>query len=73
MRSSAPHGDRRRQLDQVRGAARRDGRLATRIVSIDPEPRGEVDTQCDRVLHLPLEAADASVFGRERLLASAPG
>ena len=55
-------GDRFRQLDQVRGRARRDGRLQTRIVSIDPRPRAEVDELCDRVLRVPLEAADLSVF-----------
>ena len=43
--------------------ARRDGALETRIVSIDPEPRAEVDELCDRVLRAPLETADTSVFG----------
>ena len=38
--------------------ARRDGALETRIVSIDPQPRAEVDELCDRVLRVPLEAAD---------------
>jgi predicted O-methyltransferase YrrM len=42
--------------------ARRDGRLETRIVSIDPQPRAEVDALCDRVLRVPLETADTSVF-----------
>ena len=42
--------------------ARRDGRLDTRIVSIDPQPRAEVDELCDRLLRAPLEAADLSVF-----------
>jgi hypothetical protein len=42
--------------------ARRDGALETRIVSIDPEPRAEVDELCDRVLREPLEAADTTVF-----------
>jgi hypothetical protein len=42
--------------------ARRDGHLETRIVSIDPQPRAEVDELCDRVLRAPLEAADTSVF-----------
>jgi len=42
--------------------ARRDGRLQTRIVSIDPEPRAEVDALCDRVVRMPLEAVDTSVF-----------
>jgi hypothetical protein len=42
--------------------ARRDGQLNTQIVSIDPEPRVEVDDLCDRVLRAPLEATDISVF-----------
>jgi hypothetical protein len=42
--------------------ARGDGRLQTRIVSIDPQPRAEVDALCDRVLRVPLEAVDTSVF-----------
>jgi len=42
--------------------ARRDGQLDTQIMSIDPEPRAEVDELCDRVLRVPLEAADISVF-----------
>lgn len=42
--------------------ARRDGRLQTRIVSIDPEPRAEVDALCDRVVRTPLEMADIAVF-----------
>ena len=42
--------------------ARRDGRLETQIMSIDPEPRAEVGELCDRVLRVPLEAADISVF-----------
>jgi predicted O-methyltransferase YrrM len=50
--------------DSTKFAARasRDGALETRIVSIDPEPRAEVDQLCDRVLRVPLEAADASIF-----------
>ena len=42
--------------------ASRDGELQTRIVSIDPEPRAEVDRLCDRSVRVPLEAADLSVF-----------
>jgi hypothetical protein len=38
--------------------------LDTRIVSIDPHPRAEVDRLCDEVIRSPLEAADLSVFGR---------
>jgi hypothetical protein len=43
--------------------ARRDGELHTRIVSIDPKPRAAVDQLCDRVLRMPLEMTDQSVFG----------
>lgn len=39
----------------------RDGELSTRIVSIDPAPRAEVDALCDEVIRRPLEDADLSV------------
>lgn len=42
--------------------ARRDGNLRTRIVSIDPNPRDEIDEICDRVIRSPLEASDLSIF-----------
>ena len=42
--------------------AKRDGGLATRIVSIDPEPRAEVDALCDEVLRRPLEEVDLDRF-----------
>jgi hypothetical protein len=42
--------------------AKRDGELATRIVSIDPHPRAEIDGLCDEVVRRPLEAADLSRF-----------
>jgi hypothetical protein len=35
-----------------------DGGLATRIVSIDPEPRAEVDALCDEVVRAPFEDVD---------------
>ena len=38
--------------------------LDTRIVSIDPKPRAEVDAICDEVVRTPLEQADLSVFER---------
>jgi hypothetical protein len=41
-----------------------DGGLATRIVSIDPEPRAEVDAICDEVIRRPLESTDLAVFDR---------
>jgi hypothetical protein len=40
----------------------REGGLGTRITSIDPHPRAEVDGLCDEVIRKPLEAADLSVF-----------
>jgi hypothetical protein len=42
----------------------RDHGLATRVVSIDPQPRAEVDGLCDEIIRTPLEDADLSVFGR---------
>jgi predicted O-methyltransferase YrrM len=42
--------------------ARRDGGLSTRIISIDPAPRAEVDELCDEAVRAPLERADLSVF-----------
>ena len=42
--------------------AKRDRKLATRIVSIDPEPRAAVDSVCDEVIRYGLETADLSVF-----------
>lgn len=41
-----------------------DHQLGTRIVSIDPQPRAEVDALCDEVIRAPLEATDLSVFDR---------
>jgi hypothetical protein len=40
----------------------RDHSLRTRIVSIDPQPRAEVDAICDEVVRAPLEDVDLSVF-----------
>lgn len=42
--------------------ARRDGRLDTRITSMDPHPRAEIDELCDDVIRAPLESADLTVF-----------
>ena len=39
-----------------------DHRLDTEIISIDPEPRAEIDALCDRVLRNPLEQCDLGVF-----------
>lgn len=40
-----------------------DHRLGTRIRSIDPVPRAEIDALCDEVVREPLEETDLSVFG----------
>ena len=40
----------------------RDGGLRTRIVSIDPEPRAEIDPVCDTIIRRRLEDADLSLF-----------
>ncbi len=41
-----------------------DGTLQTRIVSIDPQPRAEIDAICDEVIRQPVECLDLSVFQR---------
>lgn len=38
------------------------GRLPTKITSIDPYPRAEIDSICDRVIRQPLEQVDQSIF-----------
>ncbi len=38
--------------------------LGTRIVSIDPSPRAEIDAICDEVIRRPLENTEISVFNR---------
>jgi len=35
-----------------------DGKLETRIVSVDPSPRAEIDALCDEVIRQPLELVD---------------
>jgi hypothetical protein len=42
--------------------AKRDGGLATELVSIDPEPRTAIDALCDRVIRSRLETVDLGVF-----------
>jgi hypothetical protein len=37
---------------------------STQIVSIDPQPRAEIDKLCDEVLRAPLESVDLAVFDR---------
>jgi hypothetical protein len=39
-----------------------DHELGTRITSIDPQPRADIDDLCDQVLRCSLEASDLSVF-----------
>ena len=38
--------------------------LRTRIISIDPRPRADVDDVCDEVIRRPLEDVDLTVFDR---------
>lgn len=47
----------------VRAALRQAG-ADTRIVSIDPAPRAEVDAICDEVIRQPVENVDLSIFDR---------
>jgi len=42
----------------------RDGQLRTKVISIDPRPRAEVDPLCDEIVRQPLEACDLSVVDR---------
>lgn len=40
----------------------RDHKLQTKIISIDPYPRQEIDSLCDRMMRQPLEDTDLNVF-----------
>jgi hypothetical protein len=40
----------------------RDGRLSTKITSVDPAPRAEIDSLCDRAIRRPLEDVDLELF-----------
>ena len=40
-----------------------DNNLSTKIISIDPEPREEVDWICDKAIRQPLEKANLNFFG----------
>jgi hypothetical protein len=42
----------------------RDHGLRTRIVSIDPEPRAEIDQLCDEVIRMPMEDLALTTFDR---------
>lgn len=46
----------------VAARAIRDQQLRTRIISIDPEPRSEIDVLCARVIREPLERVDLHTF-----------
>jgi hypothetical protein len=39
-----------------------DGSLGTRITSVDPAPRADIDALCDEVIRRPLEALDLGLF-----------
>lgn len=41
----------------------RDGGLATKIISIDPHPRAEVDRLCDKVIRQPFEKVPDRLYG----------
>ncbi|WP_298279285.1 class I SAM-dependent methyltransferase [Brevundimonas sp.] len=36
--------------------------LPTRLISVDPQPRAEIDTLCDEVIRHPLETVDQALF-----------
>jgi len=42
--------------------ALRDHELRTRIVSIDPQPRREIDSLCEEIIRQPLESTDLTIF-----------
>lgn len=39
-----------------------DNNLKTKVVSIDPQPRAEIDNICDEVIRQPLEKVDIKIF-----------
>jgi predicted O-methyltransferase YrrM len=42
--------------------ARRDGDIDMEIISVDPSPRREINSICDRIIRKPLEEADLEMF-----------
>jgi hypothetical protein len=40
--------------------------LSTKVISVDPHPRAEIDALCDEVIRQPLESVDLSVFSQLR-------
>jgi hypothetical protein len=39
-----------------------DGRLGTKVTSIDPYPRAEIDDLCDELVRTPFESSDLAIF-----------
>jgi len=39
-----------------------DHQLRTRVISIDPQPRAQIDSLCDEVIRQPLESVDVTIF-----------
>ena len=50
------------QSTKFAARAKRDGGLDTKIISIDPEPREDIDAICDLALRRPVESAPLSYF-----------
>jgi hypothetical protein len=46
--------------------ARRDGSVDMQITSLDPWPRRDIDSICDRIIRSPLEQADLGIFDELR-------
>jgi predicted O-methyltransferase YrrM len=44
--------------------ALRDHQLRSRVVSIDPQPRAQIDSLCDEIIRQPLENVDLAIFDR---------
>jgi hypothetical protein len=42
--------------------AMRAGDLKTKVISVDPHPRAEIDALCDKVFRMPLEESDHKIF-----------
>jgi hypothetical protein len=47
-----------------------DNGLRTRIVSIDPNPRAQIDKLADQVIKMPLEEVDLKIFERRTIYSS---
>jgi hypothetical protein len=44
--------------------AKRDHQLSSRIISIDPSPRAEIDSLADQIIRKPFEEIDLSIFSK---------